>query len=272
MIHYKTSLKQFIDFSEIENKYNIVLKSKPNLIEPTTDTDICLEIKYEPKRGKVLYIIFRQTDSTKDWLTNFTFYKKPYKHMNKTFFCHAGFIDAYKSVQDTIQVYFKENIIHEVEILGYSLGGALALLCYEDFMYRKETKQPMYDVPIKGMSFGAPRVFSCIWNYRLVKERCKDFIRIENKNDLVTRVPFEVQLFKHVGEYIRLLKRNFYPFLPSSFYHHDPSSYRRGFNDDSRKECNKINPSFKLGWILSVSVNLFILFAIIAIYIVIMKI
>lgn len=76
-------------------------------------------------------IIFKESNSKADWRINFNFPKKPYKRMPVPFYVHGGFLKEWKKIND----YFLkrvERINKPITIVGWSYGGALATLCYED--------------------------------------------------------------------------------------------------------------------------------------------
>ena len=56
------------------------------------DTQYCIEQKED---GEVI-IAFLGSNSPVDWKTNFTFWKKPYKDMEVTYYCHGGFLKCWK--------------------------------------------------------------------------------------------------------------------------------------------------------------------------------
>ena len=56
-------------------------------VNKKTNTEYRLDIDYE---NKTVIVSFQGSGSKIDWRQNFTFYKKPYKHMKHLFFVHAG--------------------------------------------------------------------------------------------------------------------------------------------------------------------------------------
>lgn len=142
-----------------------------------------------------LNITFRGTDSLKDWKTDLTFWKKtlPYGNDKSKIRVHTGFINAYKSpaVRDVIHSYISPRII-KIQIYGHSYGAALAILCAVDIEYNFPEKD------IEAIVFGCPRIgnnaFKKSYNQRVFKT-----IRVENGNDIVTKVPFSAWGYHHVG-------------------------------------------------------------------------
>ena len=138
------------------------------------------------KEKDILWITFRGTDSPKDWKTDLTFWKKtiPYDNVKSNIRVHTGFINAYKTkgVRDKILQEITDGT-HYIKITGHSLGAALAVLCAVDIEYN------FPDRDIEVFLFGCPRVgnraFITSYNKRVNKT-----VRIENGNDIVTKLPF----------------------------------------------------------------------------------
>jgi predicted lipase len=145
--------------------------------------------------GHELFITFRGSNSEQDWKTNLTFYEKsiPYGSKDSKIRVHAGFVDAYGSpaVRGTIRGMMTDEIAC-VKIMGHSHGAALAILCASDL----EEGYPEKDFEV--LLFGAPRVgnkaFRDSYNRRVFKT-----LRVENGNDIVTKVPFVFWGYRHVG-------------------------------------------------------------------------
>lgn len=152
--------------------------------------------------GDTLELFFEWSDSANDWRNNFKFLaipRKPYKGMNKTWFCHRGFFKVF----DTILPYLKDEIKKpenkKFKIIGYSHGAALSLLCYEYVKFHRP------DAEIEGVGFGCPRVF---WGIvpREVKRRCQDFKVVRNGNDIVTHVPPVLFGYHHISKVVKIGK------------------------------------------------------------------
>lgn len=148
------------------------------------------------RRGPgTLWITFRGTDSAQDWHTDFTFWKKtiPYGNTDSKIRVHAGFLQAYKSppVRERIQELVTGEV-RRLRIAGHSYGAALAVLCGVDLQYN------FPDRDIEVLLFGCPRVgnraFAKSYNKRVFKT-----LRVENGNDIVTKVPFACWGYRHVG-------------------------------------------------------------------------
>ena len=148
-----------------------------------------------------LTITFRGSDSKKDWQTDAKFWKTtvPYGNYSSKIRVHAGFIGAYKSpdIRLEIQNYVNVFNIQKIYITGHSYGAALAVLCAVDLQYNFPKKD--YEVIV----FGCPRVgnnaFKQSYNLRIFKT-----LRVENKCDIVTKVPFAFLGYRHVGARLKI--------------------------------------------------------------------
>ncbi len=158
--------------------------------DPSTDVQCYLR-----KRGHCLSIVFRGSNSGQDWETNVAFRKKvvPYGNPVSKIRVHTGFLEAYKSpaVRDAIHKMMSSDI-HEVKLCGHSQGAALSVLCAVDLEYNFPDKD------YEAVLFGAPRVgnraFQTSYNKRVFKT-----LRVENGNDIVTKIPFLCMGYRHVG-------------------------------------------------------------------------
>ena len=166
------------------------------------------------------YIVCRETTGKKDWKTNFQFWKKPYKRMNKIFFVHSGFMKDYSAIKESIlkwmdEKYNKEN---KLIIVGYSQGGAIAQLIYEELIFKG------YKVE-ECVTFASPKVFTFI-NRKELNRRMPNIRRIENGQDIVTRLPWNFLGYFHLGKTIRTGKKRLW-FLPFGLFgkHHQKESY-----------------------------------------------
>lgn len=138
--------------------------------------------------GNTLYILFEWSDGKEDWRNNFDFPAKPYKRMTEKWFCHRGFLRVWKAMRDEIEIRVAEILqqhadISEITIVGYSHGGAMALLATEDMTYLYGDR-----MAVSGYGFGAPRV---LWGYvpKAVRERISAFVTVRNIPDIVTHLP-----------------------------------------------------------------------------------
>ena len=150
---------------------------------------------YLRRQGDTLFITFRGSYSAKYWNVDLTFFKTciPYDICNPKIRVHSGFLNAYKrpSVRNRIHCAVTSDVRH-VRVAGHSYGAALAVLCAVDLEYH----YPCLDYEV--LLFGCPRVgnraFRKSYNKRVFKT-----LRVENGNDIVTKVPPALWGFRHVG-------------------------------------------------------------------------
>lgn len=144
------------------------------------------------REGGKLYIYFEASNGKNDWKNNFMFPAKPYRKMKNLWFCHRGFLKVWKSIEPYIASEILDPEVKEIEIVGYSHGGAIAQLCYEYVKFNRP------EVSVYGYGFAAPRVF---WGFarKAVRERFAGFLVIRNCRDIVTHLPPVLFGFHHVA-------------------------------------------------------------------------
>lgn len=171
------------------------------------------------RRGQLLVITFRGSNSLQDWKTNLTFWKKciPYDNANSKIRVHTGFVNAYKSPKIRGMLHRLVKIdVNKIRIYGHSQGAALALLCAVDLQYNFPDRD--YEV----IAFGAPRIGNKAFKKSYNKRVFKTF-RVENGNDIVTKVPPAIWGYRHVGIKLHVGA----PRIPGviSFEDHRPQRY-----------------------------------------------
>lgn len=184
---------------------------------------------YIRRNSGCLSITFRGSTNYQDWKTNLAFQRKviPYGNSASKIKVHTGFLQAYKSpaVRDCIHSTMTGDI-YKVKISGHSQGAALAILCGVDLQYNFPDKD--YEVIL----FGAPRIgnhaFQKSYNKRIFKT-----LRIENGNDIITKLPFTFMGYRHVGIGVHIGRPKI-PFLYSLKAHYPQSYYKNLFNWKAR--------------------------------------
>lgn len=173
------------------------------------------------EQGKTLYIFFQGSNSISDWVRNFWFFKKPYKDMEIPYKVHAGFLSAWKTVEDIIikkitevsspnirrtwysDVDFVDNPDYrfdQIITVGYSHGGALSGFCHECVWYHR----PDIRHNMAGYGFESPRFYHGFRVNQKLKERWEKYTVIRNYKDIVTHCPPSLFCFCHVGNLIKL--------------------------------------------------------------------
>ena len=170
------------------------------------------------REGDLLKIFFEWSDGKEDWRNNFDFPAKPYKGMEHLWFCHRGFLKVWKSIEPYLVDSIGDPNIRKIEIVGYSHGAAIALLCYEYCIFHRP------DAVIEGVGFGCPRVF---WGIvpKAVKDRFLGFRVVRNGNDIVTHVPPVLFGFRHISEVVEIGKSK------GIVKDHYPDEYRKSLTN-----------------------------------------
>ena len=170
--------------------------------------------------GSTLKIFFECSNGREDWRSNFQFFVVPwvpYKHMTCIWLCHRGFLKLWKSIEPYIKDDILNPKVERIEIVGYSQGAAIAVLCYEYAKFFRPT------IEVEGVGFGCPRVF---WGIvpKQVRERFRDFKVIRNGHDLVTHVPPMLLGYRHVSKVVKIGHTNF-------INDHRPERYKVNLQD-----------------------------------------
>jgi predicted lipase len=215
--------------------------TKPPVLIDRKSTDTQCAILSE---GEGIVIVFRGSDSSFDWGTNFStrqeraeFDQKiiqgeivdaegkeqiyPYEGTSSSgALMHQGFVNAYFSVRDEIHDYIQSHPVSKVITAGHSLGGALATLCAVDVQYNFSKKLS----EIENYTFGAPKVgnegFRQSFNQRVPKS-----YRFVYGMDIVAELPRWWQGYRHVDREIRIGPRFSLNFLSARFQDHAIARY-----------------------------------------------
>lgn len=174
-------------------RFEKCLELEPEYIH--VDNDASFYVR-KGKYGKV-YIYFEWSNGATDWKNNFDFPAKPYRKMGDVWFCHRGFLKVWKTIEPCIAGYILAPSTNEIEIVGYSHGGAIAQLCYEYVRFHRP------DIPVTGIGYGAPRV---VWGpvKKAVKDRFAGFLVVKNGRDVVTTLPPKWLGFRHFGSVLHV--------------------------------------------------------------------
>ena len=194
------------------------------------------EIDYQDdKNGKrTLLIRFKGCDRLnkgisvglfKDYFWSFFFLPvpiRPYKNCER-FYVHWGYLKRYKeqNVRQTIHHHIYQINPQKIIVTGYSLGAALAVLCYEDLLYWHSNKS----IDIKCEVGGLPRILFFINKNKFI-DRLKNLTVYIHGNDIIPRLPFRifgfVDCFKpeQVKIFCKDKDRSWFPFVKNCIKDH----------------------------------------------------
>lgn len=169
--------------------------------------------------GDTLYIYFQGSNSITDWVRNFLFGKKPYKHMEISYRVHRGFLAAWKTVEDIIIKKIKETPKtikkktgevtstekeyrwKHIVICGYSHGGSLTFFATECIWFHRPD---LREGGFESYAFESPRVFANYFIPKKLKERWKNMVVIRTGCDIVTHCPPAIFGYCHAGKLLKL--------------------------------------------------------------------
>jgi len=151
-----------------------------------------------------LIVAFRGSEHMKDWITNFKSY-----HDEVTFFdvskkvkVHGGVLSAYLKVRKEIFDFIKINMdksIHNINVMGYSLGGGVAQICSLDLNYN-------FPFEVRLVTWGSMRVGNRHFSKIHINE-IKNSFRVEIRRDPVPHLPPKLIGFFFNGGYSHVAKK-----------------------------------------------------------------
>jgi predicted lipase len=178
----------------------------------TIGTDTQYKIIHYPDE---VVIVFAPSNSQSDWKINFSFPKKPYKRMPTPFYVHGGFLSEWKKINDFF-LKAAADFDKPITLTGWSYGGAMATLCYEDIWFNFPQKRKH----LKLVTFGSPRVVG-FKNFRNISNRFTGATLYANGSDIVTCVPPVLFGFRHITKLTRIGDRfNIFDLFRPKKYHH----------------------------------------------------
>lgn len=141
-------------------------------------------------------IAFRGSEETSiaDWITDLKFVKQEYPYAGtekKNIKVHHGFMEAYRSVRDTILAEAKKTKCQRIIFTGHSLGAALAMLAALDVDYNVSGKEYVC------YTFGAPKVGNDAFA-KSYNKRVPETFRVVNIGDYIADLP--PGSFEHCGQ------------------------------------------------------------------------
>lgn len=152
---------------------------------------------YFSEERQTIEINFQCTNGAKDWLANFKFSKKYYDSFlwqNKIIqlYVHSGWADMYMALKHAIREEVSSLLsLHpeaHIDVIGWSLGYALAQLCSQDLYFNFQKRSYLY-------TFGSVRPFKIknAETHEYLLDCCHKVFNFADCNDIVTYMP----PFKH---------------------------------------------------------------------------
>ena len=182
------------------NNLSVLFKEGLNKQYSIANNGVSFAIDYDKT---TLKIYFQWSKEISDWIYNFDFPAQSYRDTPKKWYIHRGFKKAWKSIEDDIKFALTSELITEVQIVGYSHGAALAMLCHEFCKFHRP------ELKITGYGFGCPRVLWGLYGKDILS-RWDGFYNIRNYDDIVTHLPPQILGYKHVGEVVDLTPKGKY--------------------------------------------------------------
>lgn len=142
--------------------------------------------------NKILFIVFRGSDSVCDLMNNLNIVPRPFKNAGKI---HAGYYDYYKAVESPLMAYVKKTAhrLQQIVVTGHSLGGACAVLA--------SLEVTQYIANVTCITFGTPPMAD--ESFLEVQSRLvPDTHRVFNIEDWAPKLP--IPGLHHVGKPIIL--------------------------------------------------------------------
>lgn len=186
----KTNMISYIQDIFNESPYGYVDSFIDN---PITDIQVAVTVSPSKKR---INVIFRGSDSLKDWLYNFNFV--PIRLINDIY-VHKGYYNQLHNTDISLRLYEnlkklnKKYSDYSIYISGHSAGAALScIFAYDLLSYGFLSNFEL-------ILFGSPRIGNK--NFKKILEDNVNITRIVNKKDIVSAFPFGMN-YKHIAKNI----------------------------------------------------------------------
>ena len=145
------------------------------------------------KNSDAIIIAFRGTEPKQfsDIKADLMAWKKRSRSVGQV---HAGFKGEVDKLWADIRVSLGRKAGRHIYVCGHSLGGAMATICASRL--KSETKKGR----VEGLyTYGSPKVGGkkFVWNLDVIELEHHRFV---NNNDIVTKVPFALMMYRHCGE------------------------------------------------------------------------
>ena len=167
-----------------------------------SETDIQAGIVLNHNK-KQLCVVFRGSESIKDWYYDFQISKHMLHNDIKV---HSGFYNqlhdtsVYEKIVNKVKSILATYTDYHIYITGHSLGGALCTL----FGYLLSHE---FEYQVTVVSFASPRVGNSYWKAAFEEKSNLSHYRITNNRDIVTATPS--YNYKHVGTDIHIYKDSY---------------------------------------------------------------
>lgn len=157
-----------------------------------------------------LRIFFQPSCQKRDWDNNLDLPADVYRSANPRWRAHRGFARAWRSVEPRILPMMLDPKVTSIEIAGFSMGAAIALLAHEAAFFNG--RWPTTYV------FGCPRVGWML--HPEVHKRWDGVTRYQMRGDIVGMLPPWLMGYQHVGRVVKLG-----PMCPPWPWKHEPKGY-----------------------------------------------
>lgn len=182
-------------------------------------------VRYDNDRN-VIQVHFEGTRDIPDWFTNLLFQPKYYESFiweNKkiTLRVHKSWQAMYKVlkhyIRSDVSALLKSHPESEVEVIGWSLGSAMAMLCTQDLNYNLNIKSHLF-------TFGSVNLFKTnVFNRRktlkYLKSTTYEYHIFTSRNDIVSYLVPRLFGFIKLGR-INLGKFNLFGLFNIRKYHY----------------------------------------------------
>lgn len=188
--------------------------------------DWCIEVDHIEHKIRVM---FEESHQPIDWFFNFLFILIPAIIGGCPYWFSCGWWFSWNSAKEVVihnvMTEWENYPDYDIEVCGYSFGGAIAQICGVEIFERMGIKPDL-------VTFGAPKPFFGLWSYFMAKRCFKSITKYAHWNDIVTYcIPLPCY---HGLKNIRLGKFS----LKGLF---DPCTYHQIYGDeDIYKEVKKM--------------------------------
>lgn len=153
------------------------------------------------EKDDTIFICFRGSDHPTDWRFNFFMSMTEYPFRTGKY-VHSGFLTQWMSIKQQLEQKIRFMLtrkgINRVVFTGHSAGTTCALAAHDMVDELREK----YKVDVNVVTFGSPRV--CNGKFKDDFEKRVSCTRIVLDRDVITRVPFSIFGYCHLGKPIQL--------------------------------------------------------------------